>query len=80
MSVEPNVLSIIDEHFNLLTNSTSRQTTAKDIPSWDSLNNINLLLKCEKKFNLKFSALDLVKVFTVGDFIDLIDSKKSSNS
>lgn len=76
MSVEESVLNIIEEHFQLTKNAVSRSTTAKDVPNWDSLSNINLLLKCEKIYEIKFNALDLVRIFNVGDFVDLIDKKR----
>lgn len=78
MSVEATVLNIIEEHFKLPASSITRATAAKDVPNWDSLSNVTLLLKCEKFFDIRFDALDLVKIFNVGDFIDLIDHKQSS--
>ena len=43
--------------------------------TWDSLNHILLIVKCEEVLNIKFNAEDLSDLINFGEFLDLI--KKS---
>jgi acyl carrier protein len=53
------------------------ETTATDVPGWDSLKHINIILEVEKGYNVKFKGLEMMRVRTVGDLQKLIDSKIS---
>lgn len=53
-----------------------RDTSAVDIEDWDSLTNINLVVASEKDFDVRFQLVELANLEDVGDFIDLILSKK----
>ncbi len=50
-------------------------TTADDVEEWDSMNHVQLIVKIEKHFNLKFELTELQRVRTVGEFVDLIESR-----
>jgi len=52
----------------------NRTTTAKDIEEWDSLNQIKLILACEKKFKVKLKSRDINSLENVGAMIDLLKS------
>jgi acyl carrier protein len=52
-------------------------TTAPQVPGWDSLNHINVIVAVEKHFNLRFKSIEVLKLKTVGDLQKLIDSKHS---
>ena len=47
-------------------------TTAADIEDWDSLEQINLLVAIEKKFNIKFKLDEVSHLANVGDMADLV--------
>lgn len=49
--------------------------TAKDVPEWDSLNHIRLLLAVQKAFKIKFTAAQTASLKNVGDLATLIQSK-----
>jgi acyl carrier protein len=51
------------------------QTTAADIPDWDSLTHINLIVAAEKKFSVRFTTKDIQGLANVGEFIDLVARK-----
>jgi acyl carrier protein len=46
--------------------------TAKDVPEWDSLTHISLLLAVEKGFGIRFHVGEVERVKNVGEFADLI--------
>lgn len=51
------------------------ETTAPQVPGWDSLNHINVIVAVEKHFNLRFRSIEVLKLKTVGDLQKLIDLK-----
>ncbi|MFO0587260.1 MAG: acyl carrier protein [Polyangiaceae bacterium] len=53
----------------------SDKTTAKDIPDWDSLTHVNLIVAVEKAFKVRFSTKDVQGLANVGEFIDLLARK-----
>ncbi len=50
-------------------------TTAADVEGWDSLTHVRLLLTLEREFRIRITALESEKLRTVGDLIQLIQSK-----
>ncbi|SEK43748.1 acyl carrier protein [Pseudobutyrivibrio ruminis] len=50
-------------------------TTADDIEDWDSLEQINLVVACEKKFNVKFDMKEIQSLKNVGEMVDTIVGK-----
>ena len=48
------------------------QLTAKEVPEWDSLVHISLLLAVEKAFNIRFRVGEVESAKNVGEFADLI--------
>ncbi len=55
----------------------SSGTVASDIPEWDSLTHVRLMLSTQAAFNVKFSAADVTKLRSVGDLVALIQRKLS---
>jgi acyl carrier protein len=49
--------------------------TAADVPTWDSLSNINMIIAVEKGFRAKFSIKDVRNLKNVGELIELIKRK-----
>jgi len=46
--------------------------TAKDVPEWDSLTHISLLVSVEKAFSVHFRVGEVENTRNVGEFADLI--------
>jgi acyl carrier protein len=51
------------------------ETTADDVPDWDSVNHINVIVAAEMRFGIKFQAAETEEMRDVGGFIELIASK-----
>ena len=47
--------------------------SAKDIEEWDSLNQIKIILACEKAFGIKLNARDINTLENVGAMLDHLD-------
>jgi acyl carrier protein len=56
-----------------------RGLTADHVDGWDSLTHVRLLLTIERKFRIRFSAPETARLRTVGDLLDLIESKCASS-
>ena len=51
------------------------ETTAPQVPGWDSLNHVNVILAVEKHYNIRFKNLEILRLKNVGDLQKLINSK-----
>ena len=52
-----------------------RETVARDVKEWDSLNHYQLIVAVEKHFNIKFTTLEIISFKNVGDFCQKIHQK-----
>ena len=48
----------------------NRETTALDIEEWDSLNQIKIILACEKAFNVHLKPREISALESIGDMVD----------
>lgn len=53
----------------------TEDTTAHDVEGWDSLTNMVLLTEIEKKFGVRFSFREIVKLKNVSDLCHTIKNK-----
>ena len=53
--------------------------TAADVPQWDSLAHINLIMEIEEEFGLQFTVDDIVGLKNVGEMIQLIERKRAAS-
>jgi acyl carrier protein len=51
------------------------ETTAADIPEWDSFNHINLIVATEVRFGIKFKTAEIESLHNVGHLVDIIAAK-----
>jgi acyl carrier protein len=69
--VETIFRSVFDNNSLVLANETS----ALDIPEWNSLNHMILISEVECAFSIRFKLRDLNMMRNVGDMIEIIASK-----
>ena len=63
---------------DVLSNDTltlTPETSAEDVPGWDSFNHINIVVATEVKFGIKFKTAELEQLKNVGEFVALIERK-----
>jgi acyl carrier protein len=53
-------------------------TKAEDIPAWDSLNHVRLLIRLEQLYGISFPVDEVEVVRNVGELLALIDRLKAS--
>lgn len=49
--------------------------TARDVPEWDSLNHIRLMVTIEKAFGIAFTTAEVAGFENVGQLVDAIATK-----
>jgi acyl carrier protein len=72
--------SLFRQTFGDETLSLCRSTTAQDVEGWDSLMHINLIVAIERKFKIRFTTREITALQNVGDLVDAIARKESSNA
>jgi acyl carrier protein len=58
----------------------SDATLAAEVPGWDSLSHINVVLAVEKHFGVRFKGAEVLRLKNVGDLQRLVDSKLAEHS
>ena len=53
----------------------TRATTAEDIPQWDSMNHITIVVETERRFGIKFRTAEIEELKNVGELADLVAAK-----
>ena len=51
------------------------ETTAADVPGWDSMNHITIVVEAEQHFGIKVRTAEIEALRNVGDFVSLIAAK-----
>ena len=54
-------------------------TTAKDVPGWDSIVHITLVIEVEREFNVKFRMAEIEKLRNVGDLVVILAAKQTQS-
>jgi acyl carrier protein len=52
----------------------SAETTAQEVPGWDSLAHVRIVVAVEQAFGVRFSTSEITSLKTIGDLVMLIDS------
>ena len=68
--------SIFQEVFDDPQLSVQVETSATDIPDWDSVAQVKLVLAVEEAFAIRLSSNEITSIHTVGDFVTAIARQK----
>ena len=82
MDEDQEIIKILEPHYREILEepnlNLTRELTADDVDTWDSLNHILLIIKCEEVLNIKFNAEELSDLINFGEFLDLIKRNRKS--
>lgn len=53
----------------------SQDTISDDIPAWDSMSHITLLVEIESRFCIQFDIAQIEELKSVGELVNAIDAK-----
>jgi len=67
--------AVFREVFEDQTIMPTPEMTAKDVPEWDSLNHINLIVAIEARFKIKFKTAELESLRNVSHLVEMISHK-----
>ncbi len=70
--IENDIRDIVSRVLKLRPGEYSEELAAGDLPQWDSLGHVNLLMAVEKHFGFAFEVVDSIEIETVGDLIDAV--------
>jgi acyl carrier protein len=73
--IEPKLTKAFHKVFGDDGIALSPSMTAADVPGWDSLTHIRLLLTVEREFRIRITASEASKLQTVGDLMQLVEAK-----
>lgn len=73
-----NIIAIIKQTLKI-DDDTKLEDSMKpgDIPEWDSMGHMKLMMELEKQLNVKFEYDDILAMDSVGSIVTIIDDKYS---
>jgi acyl carrier protein len=51
------------------------ETTAEDVPGWDSLTHLKLLFTIQKRFGIEFETAEIIGMKNVGEMVRIIEER-----
>ena len=75
MSTLDKVTEILRDLFDEYSGPITAATTAEDVPDWDSLAQVKLMVQVERAFGIRFEAREVSAPQNVGELVALIDKK-----
>jgi len=70
--------SLIGDLLELDDLKLSMTTTAQDVPGWDSLAHVRIVLAAEQAFGTRFTTGEIASLKTLGDLVKLIEAHSRS--
>jgi len=71
---------VILRELHLTDSPIGEATVASDVPGWDSLTHVRILIAVENEFGIRIRPLEAIRLKTVGDLQRLIDSKTTRHA
>jgi acyl carrier protein len=76
-SVLAEVTDILRSVFDDPALEVTLQTTADDVPCWDSLNHITIVVEAECRFDIQFQTAEIEDLKSVAELVRMIQSKRA---
>ena len=68
---------VIREVFEIDAGSIDENWTSDDIPDWDSVGHLNLIMEIEKEYRIKFEIEEMFEIEKLGDIHRLLQKKSA---
>ncbi len=73
------VTEVMSDLFGVDPATLTIQSSKATVEGWDSLQQVNLLLDIEQRFDLQLQSEEIAKLKTVGDIVAMIERKRASS-
>lgn len=71
------IVEVMRDLFDEYEGPISRETSASDIPQWDSLAHVQLIVMVEQEAGVRFSTAEIESFRSLGDLVDTVERKKA---
>lgn len=75
----PRIQTIFQDVFDDPKLHVGEETTASDVPGWDSLSTINVVFALEREFGVRFALGEIQELSNVGAMAALIGRKRAAS-
>lgn len=72
------VYGILTEQFAVDREELTDETGPGNIPAWNSLGQLQLMLRIERQFNIRFSVDDVISFTNIGELVSLVENYMSA--
>lgn len=72
------IKKIISEVTNIPTESIKENTMRDEIPGWDSLGHLNIIMEAERELGVNLTMEEVINIRSVQDLIETVKRKKES--
>jgi acyl carrier protein len=81
IGTEPPVIVGVTEIFRAVFNDPNLEltprSTADEVPGWDSMTHISLVVEAECRYGILFEAEEIEALYSVGDLVRAIEAKRA---
>jgi acyl carrier protein len=70
--IEPKLKRIVIDTLKLAETAYSEDLAAGDLPEWDSIGHVNLLMAVEREFDIAFDVIDAIDIESVADLQEMV--------
>ena len=74
-NIEKKIIEVASKVFKMKKSNLSLSTSSKNIPQWDSLNNVNLMIELKKQFKINFKIEEIAEINSLKQWHSLIIKK-----
>ena len=75
MEINGQIKKIVKETFNLNKEKIDENWTSEDIPEWDSMGHLKLIMAIEKEFNVSIEIEEMFQIKSLKDIRVVIEKK-----
>ena len=68
---------VIRAVFDISEESIDENWTSDDIPDWDSVGHLNLIMEVEKEFNIKVEIEEMFEIEKLSDIVKILRKKEA---
>jgi acyl carrier protein len=75
MSLTERLAGIFEDVFGLEREKFAPNLGPDDVPNWDSIGHMNLVMRLEQEYGLRFEVDDITEMSTAGKILDILRAK-----